>query len=69
MEVQVALERKGRDAGLRDRVEGRVGHAYLLRSLFPGWHDQLVAFRLEQRGEDGDRLAWRVLRRWPVDRR
>lgn len=68
VEVQVALERQGREAGLGDSVAGRVGHTYLVRSIFPGWHDQLVAFRLEQRAEDGDRIAWRVLRSWPVDR-
>jgi RNA polymerase sigma factor (sigma-70 family) len=69
VEVQMELERKGLEVGLRDRVEGRVGHTYLVRSIYPSWHDQLVAFRLEQRGEAGDRLAWRVLATWLVQER
>lgn len=69
VEAQVALARRGAELGLTNRVEGRVGHTYLVRSLFPTWHDQLVTFRLESRSASGDRIAWRVLRSWPVQER
>ncbi|HVS17461.1 MAG TPA: hypothetical protein VMT18_02590, partial [Planctomycetota bacterium] len=69
VEVQHELQRRARELGLGAGAAGVEGHTYLVRSIYPTWHDQLVAFRLEQRGEAGDRLAWRVLATWPVQER
>lgn len=69
IEAQLALQRRAAGIGLTDRVPGRVGHTYLVRSIFPTWHDRLVAFRLEERRPTGDRLAWRALAAWAVDAR
>jgi hypothetical protein len=41
-----------------------VGHTYLLRSADRRRHDQLVAFQVIGRGDDGVTLAWRVLASW-----
>jgi hypothetical protein len=69
VEVQVELMRRASELGLGNRVRADVGHTYLVRSLFPTWHDHLVAFHVAHRDPAGDVLAWRVLRAWEVDRR
>ena len=44
------------------RIQGKVGHTYLLRSIVAGEHDVLVAFSLLARDEHGDWIAWKSIR-------
>jgi hypothetical protein len=67
--AQVELQRRAAGTRLANRAPAHVGHVYLVRSIYPSWHDQLVAFRVDGRSELGDLLAWRVLSTWPVERR
>jgi hypothetical protein len=69
VEAQVELMRRASELGLGSRVQAQAGHTYLVRSIFPTWHDHLVAFHVAHRDGAGDVLAWRVLRAWEVEHR
>jgi len=54
---------------LSKRVAAVSGHTYVLRSVLPGEHDLLAAFRAVDMEFGGHNLVWRVLRKWDVPRR
>ncbi len=47
-------------------AQAQTGVTYLVRSLSPGEHDQLVGIRVLEATDDDVTIAWRVLQRFPT---
>lgn len=60
---QDLVERSWRDPLAEQEI------TYLVRTSDPDEHDHLVAFRVLELDEESCTLAWRILKRWPVERR
>ncbi|MEO6711040.1 MAG: hypothetical protein ABI054_07580 [Planctomycetota bacterium] len=43
-----------------------VGHRYMVRSIIPGKHDYLVAFKVLAEDEHGIFITWKILKTWPA---
>ncbi len=53
----------------RSLAPSGVGDAFLVRLHSPSEHDHLVALRVLDLDERGCTIAWRILNRWPLERR
>jgi hypothetical protein len=47
------------------QIDAIVGHSYIVRAIFPGEHDHLVAFQVVDQDEHGIFITWRILKTWP----
>lgn len=62
------FQQAAREKRLSNTIDAVHGRTYVLRSVLPGEHDLLVAFRTVDSEYEGYNLVWKVLRRWEVKR-